>query len=286
MARPRTGFSYADRVERVIDHVADHLDDLLGVEKLAEVACFSPYHFHRIYRAVTGETVGDTVRRLRLHRAAVELTRTHASLALIGKRAGYGSLAAFSRAFSSAYGRPPSAYRKGKSLVLPSRSNASGEIEMYDVTIDRFAPVRLAGVEHRGDYHAIGKAFERLVALAGPRGILGPQKRSFGIYYDDPESVPARDLRSFAGISVGPEFKGDQELKVIELPAAMTARLIHRGPYAELEQAYRHLYKGWLPASGREPADAPCFEEYLNDCRTLPPTEWLTAVHMPLASTN
>lgn len=283
MARPQTGFSYAERVERVIDHIADHLDDPLSLERLAEVACLSPYHFHRVYRAVAGETVGDSVRRLRLHRAAVELTRSQATLAEIAKRAGYRSLAAFSRAFSGAYGRPPSVYRRGKSLVLPARPNERGHTHMYDVTIEPFAPVRLAGLDHRGEYHAIGKTFERLMTLAGPRGLMGPATRSFGIYYDDPQSVPAKELRSVAAITVGADFAGDGELRIVELPAALTARLIHKGPYAELEGAYRYLYRSWLPRSGREPADAPCFEEYINDCRTLPPTEWLTAVHMPLA---
>jgi AraC family transcriptional regulator len=283
MARPETGISYAERIERVIDHIADHLDDALDVTRLADIACFSPFHFHRIYRAVAGETVGDTVRRVRLHRAAIELTRTNVPIARIAKRAGYGSLAAFSRAFGSAYGRPPSAYRAGKSLVLPARRNGKDEDSMYDVTIGEFPGLRLAGLEHRGDYHAIGKTFEKLTAIAGPRGLLGPEARSIGIYYDDPESVPAKDLRSLAAISVGPRFNGDAELKLVELPAARTARLVHKGPYAELESAYRYLYMDWLPKSGQDPADAPCFEEYLNDCRTLPPTEWLTAVHVPLA---
>ena len=68
-----TRTDYADRLERVFRWLADHLDDTLDLARLADVACLSPYHFHRVYRAMQGETAADTVRRLRLHRAAVDL---------------------------------------------------------------------------------------------------------------------------------------------------------------------------------------------------------------------
>jgi AraC family transcriptional regulator len=58
--------------------------------------------------------------------------------------------------------------------------------------------------------------------------------------------------------------------------------LVFRGPYAELERAYSWLYRDWLPASGEEPADQPAREDYLNDPKTTPPAEWLTAVMLPL----
>jgi len=73
MTKPETLIDYGRRIARVTEHIADHLE--LDVGRLADVAFFSPWHFHRIYRETTGETVADTVRRLRLHRAAVELTR-------------------------------------------------------------------------------------------------------------------------------------------------------------------------------------------------------------------
>ena len=62
--RTTTRSDYAERLERVFGWLADHLDDTLDLTRLAEVACLSPYHFHRVYRAMQGETAADTVRRL------------------------------------------------------------------------------------------------------------------------------------------------------------------------------------------------------------------------------
>lgn len=284
MKRVQTRESYAKRIQRIAAFIADHLDEEINLDRLSGEACLSPYHFHRVYASVMSETLGDTVRRLRLHRAAVELIGSQKPIGEVGRRAGYGSAAAFTRAFAAPYGAPPAAYRRGGLMRSPDRISQMMETAMYDVKIEKTPPVRLAAMDHRGDYNEIGKTFDSLFAWAGARGLLGPQTRSFGVYYDDPGSVPARDLRSVAGLLVGPDFVADDAVRIVELPAMEVASLTHKGPYAELKGAYDYLYRVWLPASGREPAASPCFEEYLNNPRTLPPTEWLTRVSMPLAT--
>lgn len=72
------------------------------------------------------------------------------------------------------------------------------------------------------------------------------------------------------------------ELQVREIASGQYAAALHVGPYAELHRVYLWLLGTWLPESGEEAADAPCIEEYLNDPRTLPPTEWRTEVWLPL----
>ena len=65
---------YQERMLRVLVHIQQHLDEELALEALARIACFSPYHFHRIFRGMLGESLQEHVRRLRLQRAAA--TRT------------------------------------------------------------------------------------------------------------------------------------------------------------------------------------------------------------------
>jgi len=285
MQRTTTATDYADRLERAVAHIWENLDADLDFAKLADVACFSPYHFHRIYRTITGETVDQTVRRLRLHRAAGRLAGRNGDSGVepireIAAEAGYSSVEAFSRAFSRAYGRPPSDYREGVSATqAPGASAPSRE---YEVEIVETPAMRLAGRVHLGDYQKIGQAFERVFAWAGPRGLITPETRSVAEYYSDVCDGPAVELRSFAGFTVGADFEPQGEIEVREIPTGRGARLMHVGPYAELETAYRYLYGAWLPGSGEQPADRPCFEEYLNDPREVPPSELRTAVVLPL----
>ncbi|MGE0724832.1 MAG: GyrI-like domain-containing protein [Alphaproteobacteria bacterium] len=283
MADGSTFNPYDKRIARVLAYIADHLDDRLDLDTLADVAAFSAFHFHRVYRSILGETVADTVRRRRLFRAAADLVTGPMPIARIARRAGYGSVAAFTRAFRAYYGTPPAAFRaRGKPAPAWSEIYPM-ERTMTDVTITDREPVTVVAIPHDGDYQAIGDTFDRLWAWACGHDLIGPATRSFGIYYDDPEAVPRAKLRSEACLTMPDDAPLGEGMRRIEIPGGRYAVLRHRGPYAELERAYAALYKGWLPLSGEEPADRPCFEEYLNDCRTLPPTEWLTDVCLPLA---
>lgn len=288
--KPITHLDYSRRVERVLRHIGDNLDRELDLNALAEIACLSPYHFHRIYAGMLGETVSDTVRRLRLHHAAGALVESEAAIADIAARARYGSVAAFGRAFQSAYGMAPAAYRKRGFLVAdypasdPTDNPTGSEDNMFPVTLRDTKPVRLAALRHHGHYLEIGPVFGRLYAWAAPRGLMAPTTRGIGIYYSDTNALPPAEWKSDACISVGPEVKGDDEVRVIDLAGGRHAVLLHKGPYAELHKAYNWLFGTWLPASGEEPADRPCFEEYLNNPQEVPPEEWLTEFSLPLVA--
>ena len=153
---------------------------------------------------------------------------------------------------------------------------------MHDVAIRDLPTLRVAALAHRGPYTAIPAAFERLHAWAAARGLMGPQVRSFAIYYDDPATVPPEALRSKAALLLGLGVVEDGAIQITDIPGGRHAVLRHRGPYAELEGVYRWLYRDWLPSSGHRPADRPCFEEYLNSARALPPEQWLTDLCLPL----
>ena len=103
---------YENRLRRVSAYIHDHLDEDLDMERLAEIACMSSCHWHKIYRAIYGETLAATVKRLRLHRSAGDIVRTDLTVGEIAKRSGYPNLQSFNRIFKSVYGMPPARYRK------------------------------------------------------------------------------------------------------------------------------------------------------------------------------
>jgi AraC family transcriptional regulator len=267
---------HASRISRAVHHLSERLERTPSLEELAGVAAFSPYHFHRVYRAMMGETPTETLTRLRLSRAAAALIRTEQPMARIARKAGYGSVAAFTRAFREAHGLPPGAYRQRAGI------GAILEQDMTEVTFTQLPAMDLATLRHHGAYTEIGGAFERLSAWAGGRGLIGPQTRFYGLYWDDPHTVQVDQLRSRAAMTVPEGTPLGDGVDPLSLPALRCARLRFQGPYSELEAAYDRLYGEWLPASGEEPADQPALEHYLNDCRILPPSEWLTDILLPL----
>ena len=275
---------YQRQLDAVTDYIYAHLDDDLSLDRLADVSGFSPYHWHRIYRAVRGETAAQTVRRLRLERAAAMLAQNAWPLERIARRAGFTSTDAFSRAFQRAYDRTPGRFRSDRaggpngtgdsrrSAVIPDVESPTP----YPVRVEERPECRLAVAEHRGSYMGIGRAFARVVDRMGLR------KPMVAIYEDDPDAVPEAALRAVAGAVVGPEAEVPEDLETRVVPAGRYAVMRYTGPYSSMHAAYLWLYGQWLPASGWEPRDHPVIEEYLTDPATTPPAQAVTDILLPL----
>lgn len=275
--------SYIRRFTRVTEYIYANLDAELDLATLADVAALSPWHWHRIWQAVYGETVAATVKRLRLQRAAADLAQTQMPLDEIWRRAGYGSLAAFSRSFKDAYHLPPAEYRRRGSHTRFTMPAPKGGSAMRDVAIKSLPPATLAVIPHKGSYMEIGRAFETLFGTLAARNLLRPGLCMKGLFYSDPTSVPEAELRSAAGIMVPDAvFPVEPPLERASLRGGDYAVLRHKGPYSDMRAAYDWLYGEWLVRSGREAADAPVFEDYLNNPREVPPTELLTDICLPL----
>jgi AraC family transcriptional regulator len=272
--------SYNKRLARVSQHIQTYLDDTINLNTLADIANLSPYHFHRVYHAVNGETVANTVKRLRMSRAAADLIRTELSIEKIAERAGYSTVQAFTRTFKSEFGMPPAQYKKHgshKVFQAPIEQAATLSNTVKIVEIPAMHGVML---EHQGSYLMIEHAFNPLMLWAKQHDI--DYQAVLGIYYDDPFAVAEKDLRSSACLILGNQVNPPEPMQALHLPAMRCAVLRHRGPYADMRLAYMWLYGQWLPNAGVEPADAPVFEIYLNQPQDTAPTGLLVDIYLPV----
>lgn len=274
---------YEERLSRVLRHIGDNLDGDLSLDALADVACMSRYHWHRVFRAMTGETLADAVRRIRLTKAAHALVRGDDPLADIAVRHGYPNISSFTRAFSAAFHMPPAAFRGAGEDIATTVRMRKGDSTMYPVRIETLAPYRAAGVAHTGPYPDISQAFARLGAILAARNLFQFAAGMVAIYHDAPESKPEADLRSHAAVILGPGFpEGVHGLEYFDLTGGRHAVLEHRGSYATLGAAYEWLYGSWLPQSGEEPSDGPPVELYVNNPQTVATPDLRTDIRLPL----
>src|SRR5690349_7233525 len=178
--------SYQERLLRVLQHIQRNLDRPLELDDLASIACFSPFHFHRIFRGMVGESVMEYVRRLRLEQAAQKLRFSDRPVIDLALDAGYESHEAFTRAFATRFGLSPSSYRKAHKIG-PSD-------DVPDVRLEEFGPKRIAFLRHVGPYNQVGPAWQQLMMWAGRHGLLGPAPMLLGIVYDAPEVTAEANL--------------------------------------------------------------------------------------------
>ncbi|MBY0572927.1 MAG: AraC family transcriptional regulator [Undibacterium sp.] len=282
---------YEKRFSRVIAYLHNNLAQELDLNQLADIACMSPYHWHRIYSSYFAESIVATVKRLRLQKAADLLAKTKLKIGYIGELSGYPNLQSFTRIFSSVYGMPPARYRLHGShtqFELSTDLNMSTErrnLAMFPVQIQQSSGHTLLGVAHQGAYMGISQAFDHLSGLVATRRLYQAGAHLIGVYVDDPSRVAQEDLRSYACITVTPEIQISHALSPLHavfIVAGKYAVLRYQGPYSDMQAAYQWLFGVWLPNSGEEAADSPAFEDYINNPRDTLPPDLLTDIYLPL----
>lgn len=283
VADKRPFASYEERLNRVLSHIYENLDEDLNLDNLADIACMSRYHWHRVFRSMTGETLSNVVRRIRLTKAANALVQENTPIRTIAEQVGYGNLSSFSRAFKIAHGVSPNEFRH-QGLEINSLLDVScKEEDMYPVTVKELDGFKAAGVLHTGPYRQIGKAFKTLGGSLMAHSLMKDVSELFAIYHDPPESKPEAELRSHVAVSILNSFPNKLNgLEYFDVSGGRYAVLEHKGPYPTLKAAYDWLYGHWLPKSGLEPRDAPPLEVYVNDPRTTRSTDLRTDIRLSL----
>ncbi|TWT38356.1 AraC family transcriptional regulator [Blastopirellula retiformator] len=278
---------YAEKILRVQILIQNHLDEDLSLETLADAAGYSPYHFHRVFRGIVGESADDYVRRLRMERAAQSLRYRRRSVLEVALDAGYGSHEAFTRAFVRTFGVTPSDYQSLehppaaiKEHIMSTVSYETTDVQIKTQPSRRMAYIRVVG---KYDFETLNPAFGKVLQFAGQNGLINEKTECMGVYHDDPLVTDGGKQRSDVGFTVDENFQPTGEIQVQTIPSGRCAVLRHKGHYDSLHGAYNWLFSVWLPDSGYEPGNIAAYEIYVNDASQLPPEEWLTDICIPLA---
>ena len=287
---------YESRMHRVVAYIDQHLDQPLDLYTLAEVAHFSQFHFHRLFSAWMGETLGDYLRRRRAEVAAMRLAAQPRSTVLnIALSVGFGSAEAFTRAFRSTFGCSPTAWRTQQAAQRRANSNPgqvdskmsqapatlSAEHEasrppnmeaiMNVKLIDR-QPATVAYLRHLGPYGEPVALFwqNTYYPWAVTNNLL--ERPRYGISHDDPGITAAEQCRYDACAEVAPDFVASGGAFKTTIPGGRYAVLVFKGSGEQVGEAWAALLRDWLPSSGLQLDARPCFEYYPKDAACDPQT--------------
>jgi len=253
---------YKSRINKAIDYVNNNLDRSISLEELASVSFFSPFHFHRIFVAVTGETVNHFTNRIRNEKAARLLKFSKKSISAISLECGFSSASTLSRLFKQYFEISPSEYRKSgkiknskirKQLFPVNKYHCNISVEelniKFPVEIRQLPERRIAYIRVMDSFRegVVLKAFEEMVTWAKKMNLFHSET-IFGMSMDDPEVTPKEKYRYEVCITIPPKFKieSDSSIETTTLPKCQYAVTAVSGDFNLVVAATNYLFDHWL----------------------------------------
>ena len=297
-AKGRSKQEYISRINKVMDYVEKHLNEEITLDKIAQIACFSPFHFHRIFSTLTNETLNTFIQRLRIEKAAQQLrNEENISISEIAYNCGFGSAAHFSRTFRKYFGLTAKEFRETEKAVfakdgfyyskngqLTRKMNQQSPDFRVQLCIDNLnqfnhfkfiimdtkveikemPELNVIYCRHTGQFNQIGKVYEKLMKWAGPRGLLNfPKTKTITVYHDDPTITAIEQVRQSACISVDSDVKVDGEIGKMKLESGKYAVGRFEIDEKGFEKAWNTMCL-WLTESGYQPGEGYPYELYHN----------------------
>ncbi len=275
------GSQHTHRINRVVNYMRTHLDDPLNLQKLADVACISKYHFINVFQKHSGETPFQHLSRVRLEQAIDSLVYfPDLSITDVAHNCGYNNPLAFSRAFAKRYRISPSAYRNKNSWCFdqyPENQMHTIEYQNLNISIPKIDKIkktveirsweqtRLAYIRHTGGYE-LKKSFRELINWAKQQDIWNKNSVTVGIVPNHPAVTPIRFCCYDVALPVCDGVVEDNVVSIQTIPQSTCAvlTLVADAGSGVGHAAWDWLIADWLPNSGMVRAlEVPCFERYL-----------------------
>lgn len=277
---------YVQRINAVLNHIRENLWDDLSLQNLADISGFSPFHFHRIFKSVTDETVNQATTRLRLERA-VALLRSSPKLLITeaALESGFQTITVFSRTFKRFYGinasqwdrKTPLKERKNGQIIdgfpyyTEDELRREAQAKGLTVRLRELPEQRIAYIRVYNSYHSshILSSYQQLVGWysaekAARRNSVGDSGVLYGISQDNPDITPFELCRFDWCLSVPNDWQthGESIINMRTLPACTIAYVHAQGDIHVLDLAWQFLFRVWLPQSHFQPDNLPAMEIY------------------------
>ena len=302
---------YIARINGIMEYIEQHIDQPINLDSMAQIAHFSPFHFHRIFTVMVGETPANFLQRIRIEKAAQQLKDSPSKvIGDIAYSCGFSSVSLFSRTFRKHFGVSAKEYRqlekpllvkdgvyfskmgqqlskKSKLFVIQNEEFCTNKLKQLiimetEVIVKEMPELQVIYCRHTGAFNQIGQAYGKLMQFAGPRGLLGsPSAKTLTVYHDDPSVTEIDKMRQSACLIVNSDVKVEGEIGKMTVPAGKYAVGHFEIVETQFEQAWNTMCL-WLTESGYEPGEGYNYELYYNDHTQHPERKFILDICIPL----
>lgn len=283
---------YIKRINNIFCFIDDNLDQELTLETIANIGFYSPFHLHRIFKAITNETINEYITRKRIEKtASILLHKREITISELSLQYGFNSNSSFTRTFKKFYGINPTKFRKSNpnkfskiGKVQSKNGQEIGIVEEYicninnhknwikmkaKIEIKEMPKLDLAFITQIGP-NGMENAYTKLIKWATPKGLLENEKLKIVTIYHDSFKITEPDkVRMSACISLKEkvDVSGEIGLTTIEKGKCIVGHFEIR--INEFEKSWTSLFI-WMSENGYKKADRNPYEIYYNDFNKHP----------------
>ena len=293
---------YIGRINRAVEFITENLDKELNLAIVSKTAFYSPFHFHRIFSALTNETLNEFINRIRIEKSASDLIKDKSlTVADIYPKYGFSSNASFSKSFKKHYGISPTELKKRTNTFskIGQINSKNGQkelhIDSYICKIDNYKnwtkmntkievktmpAINVAYVTHVGDFTKIGNAYGKLMNWAGPKGLIGG--KTITVYHDDPNITDISKVRQSACVELNQPVKTSGAVNSTTIKEGNFAVGKFEIGFSEFENAWGSMMV-WVEENGyKVNNERGCYEIYHNNFNNHPQKKCIIEICVPL----
>ena len=289
---------YYQAVQKAVEYIEAHLRQPLKLEAITQHVTVSYYHFHRMFCALTGETLGDYIRKRRLTEAACELLHTHRRILDIALEFQFESQEAFSRSFKGFYGMMPGTFRKkGIQPYIINKESLTGALLQHRIRQIGWQPeivywdkgITIGGLKGKTSLkeNRIPALWADFIQRGGEIENPVTRKKAYGISSLEPESwqtffTEETEYLEVVGIEVDDSSLLPEGMIRYPIEPGYFAVFLHKGEAVHVIDTYKYIYGTWVFNTPYELAEKDHFEVYGEDYYGPENKESLVRIFIPI----
>lgn len=275
---------YQEKLNLIIEHINNNLDGKIDLKMLADISNVSPFHFHRISRALLGEPIGAYISRTRLERAAKMIRYSDLNMEVIAYHVGFETPSSLSKAFKSYFGISPSMYRKNKLFTLKKTNIMEIKLNIKKPKIQEIEDKKCLYYRMQGAYQTLDYqgAWEKLWNQVKEQKLFSKGIQHIGLPYDDPKVTDEDKIRYEACLIIHKEAKAKGNIGIKTLKGGKFAVFLYQGSYNYFAEVYNYIFNEWFIHSDYELRDEPVRERYISDARRIAEEKLKTEFYVPI----
>ncbi|TMU50681.1 AraC family transcriptional regulator [Flagellimonas algicola] len=293
---------YSNRLNKVFQYIDENLDSKLSLCTVSEKAFFSPFHFHRIFKLMTGETLNEFITRRRIEKSVLAILHKKSSLSEISHMYGFGDNSAYTKAFKKYYGISPTEFKSqnpnkfSKTRQLNSKIGQSyPDLDEYVCIIDNLkkwmdmnAKIEIKQIpEQTYVYitcigpHGLPAAFQKLITWAIPNGFMTEETKLMTVYQDSLKVTEEEKARFRACLPMGKQVDHIDEFETAKIPSGKYIVGKFEIILDDFEKSWTGLYV-WMDENNYERAEGESFEVYHNNFNEHPKKIAIVDFYIPI----